>query len=178
MLEVQKYKKKRAMKALRRATCRRTSCTTWLALSGLFLRPALEEYPGEWLLCVGKELSSEYPTWSGEPSTSTSPRATTRRWGSSTTRYSSRSSTSCSEPGDSLSWASQSSNCQSRTGCSRWPGSLITNLLEFFESRSLPEPPLDHNSSAISRIFYGRLYAGEWLFKSEAARGTRSCGMS
>jgi hypothetical protein len=45
-----------------------------------------------------------------------------------------------------------------------------TNLLEFFESAPFPEPPLDHNSSAISKIYYGRLYAGEWLFKLEAAK--------
>ena len=45
-----------------------------------------------------------------------------------------------------------------------------TNLLEFFESAPFPEPPLDHNSSAISKIYYGRLYAGEWLFRLEKAK--------
>lgn len=45
-----------------------------------------------------------------------------------------------------------------------------TNILEFFESAPYPEPPLDHNSSAISKIYYGRLYAGEWLFRIEKAK--------
>ena len=45
-----------------------------------------------------------------------------------------------------------------------------TGLLEFFETSPFPEPPLDHNSSAISKIYYGRLYAGEWLFRIEKAK--------
>lgn len=45
-----------------------------------------------------------------------------------------------------------------------------TNLLEIFLSAPYPEPPLDQNSSAISKIYYGRLYASEWLFRLEKAK--------
>jgi hypothetical protein len=40
-----------------------------------------------------------------------------------------------------------------------------TNLLEFFESAPQAEPPLTDSSPLVSRIYYGRLYAGQWLFR-------------
>ena len=40
-----------------------------------------------------------------------------------------------------------------------------TNLLEFFESAPEQEPPLTDSSPLVSRIYYGRLYAGQWLFR-------------
>jgi hypothetical protein len=45
-----------------------------------------------------------------------------------------------------------------------------TNLLEFFEAAPFPEPPLDHNSPSIAKIYYGRMYAGEWLFRLDHAK--------
>ena len=45
-----------------------------------------------------------------------------------------------------------------------------TNLLEFFEAAPCPEPPLSHISSSISKIYYGRLYASEYLFSSEKTK--------
>jgi len=45
-----------------------------------------------------------------------------------------------------------------------------TNLLEFFEAPALTELPLNPDSSVISRIYYGRLYASQWLFRIEAAK--------
>ena len=45
-----------------------------------------------------------------------------------------------------------------------------TNLLEFFESSPHTEPPLDHQSSAISKIYYGRLYTGQWIFRLDKAK--------
>ena len=45
-----------------------------------------------------------------------------------------------------------------------------TNLLEFFEASPYTEPPLDHQSSAISKIYYGRLYAGQYIFRLDIAK--------
>ena len=45
-----------------------------------------------------------------------------------------------------------------------------TNLLEFFGAAPYPEPPLDHNSPSICKIYYGRLYASEWLFRLDKAK--------
>ena len=45
-----------------------------------------------------------------------------------------------------------------------------TNLLEFFEEAPYPEPPLSDSTPAISRIYYGRVYAGQWLFRSDKVR--------
>lgn len=45
-----------------------------------------------------------------------------------------------------------------------------TNILEFFETPASPEPALDENSSLISRIHFGRIFASEWLFRFEKAR--------
>ena len=45
-----------------------------------------------------------------------------------------------------------------------------TNLLEFFEASPCTEPPLDHKSSAISKIYYGRLYAGQYIFRLDKAK--------
>ena len=48
-----------------------------------------------------------------------------------------------------------------------------TNVLEFFESAVAPEPPLTRNSSAISKTYFGRLHAGQWLFRLQNARNNK-----
>jgi hypothetical protein len=45
-----------------------------------------------------------------------------------------------------------------------------SNLLEFFEAPALGEPPLHQDSNIISKVYYGRLYASQWLFRIEAAK--------
>ena len=45
-----------------------------------------------------------------------------------------------------------------------------TNLLEFFESAITPELPLGNSSSDLTKIYYGRVYAGEWLFRLDKAK--------
>ena len=40
-----------------------------------------------------------------------------------------------------------------------------TGLLEFFEAPIKPEPPLTPLSHSISRVYYGRLYASDYLFR-------------
>ena len=42
-----------------------------------------------------------------------------------------------------------------------------TNLLEFFEDAPFPEPPLNTDSTIISKIYYGRKYASEYLFRKQ-----------
>ena len=48
-----------------------------------------------------------------------------------------------------------------------------SNLLEFFETAAFAEPPLQDRSSLISRIYYGRVYASDWLFRLEKAKKNR-----
>jgi hypothetical protein len=48
-----------------------------------------------------------------------------------------------------------------------------TNVLEFFESAVAPEPPLTRNSSDISKTYFGRLHAGQWLFRLQNARNNK-----
>ena len=45
-----------------------------------------------------------------------------------------------------------------------------TNLLEFFEAPATSEPPLTNSSSELSTVYYGRLYASQWLFRLENVR--------
>lgn len=48
-----------------------------------------------------------------------------------------------------------------------------SNLLEFFETAACSEPALSENSSLISKIYYGRVYASDWLFRLEKAKKNR-----
>ena len=45
-----------------------------------------------------------------------------------------------------------------------------TNLLEFFEAAAFPEPPINAESSDIAKMYFGRLYASQWLFRLEKVR--------
>ena len=45
-----------------------------------------------------------------------------------------------------------------------------TNILEFFETQINPEPPLGNKSSQISTIYYGRLFACQWLFRLQTTK--------
>jgi len=45
-----------------------------------------------------------------------------------------------------------------------------TNILEFFEKAAFPEPPLIAQSNDLSKVYHGRVYASEWLFRIEKAR--------
>lgn len=48
-----------------------------------------------------------------------------------------------------------------------------SNLLEFFEAPVSQEPPLTPQSSMISQIYFGRLYASKWLFRLQQARNNK-----
>lgn len=45
-----------------------------------------------------------------------------------------------------------------------------TNLLEIFERAVRPEPPLSNHSRTCSRIYYGRMHASTYLFRSQRVR--------
>ena len=48
-----------------------------------------------------------------------------------------------------------------------------TSLTEFFEYPVEPEPPLSKTSSAISQIFFGRLYASQFFFRERMAKQSK-----
>ena len=48
-----------------------------------------------------------------------------------------------------------------------------SNLLEFFEMAASPEPALNEKSSLIVKIYNGRVYASDWLFRLEKAKKNR-----
>lgn len=45
-----------------------------------------------------------------------------------------------------------------------------TNILEFFECAVEPEPPLKQDSHLIYKIYFGRMYATQWLYRLEAVK--------
>ena len=45
-----------------------------------------------------------------------------------------------------------------------------TGELEFFETQPCQQAPLNENSPWIRKIFYGRIYAGQWLFRFESIK--------
>ena len=45
-----------------------------------------------------------------------------------------------------------------------------TNIMEFFEKPAIPEPPLDPQSTDISRTHFGRIYASQWLYRIDRVK--------